>query len=91
VDPGDRREIYNGFGDSLARAVELTVTPGVFGFLGWLLDGRLSTTPLFTVLFTVLVFAYVAWRLWTGYEATMRAHEERLGLHARRPQRRPDG
>jgi hypothetical protein len=80
VDPGDRRDMYNGFGDSLARAVELTVTPAVFGLLGWLLDGRLSTRPLFTVVFTIGVFGYVVWKLWTGYEASMRAHEQRLGL-----------
>ena len=36
MDLSDRRDLYNGFGDALSRAVELVVTPAIFGFLGWL-------------------------------------------------------
>ena len=84
----DRRDLYNGFGDALSRAVELVLTPAVFGFLGWLLDGWIGTTPLFTIGLFFLVFLYVAWKLWSGYEVAMRAHEQRLGI-GRTQERRP--
>ena len=74
----DRRDTYNGFGDSLARAFELVVTPGIFGWFGWLLDGRVGTRPLFTIVFALIVFGYVAWKLWSGYETSMRAEERKL-------------
>ena len=80
MDLRDRQAMYNGFGDALARAFELVLTPAVFGFLGWLLDQRLGVTPLFTVTLTLVVFLYVGWKLWRGYETTMRGHEERLGV-----------
>ncbi|MEY2431858.1 MAG: hypothetical protein QOC92_1583, partial [Acidimicrobiaceae bacterium] len=34
MDLRDRRELNNGFGNALARAVELTLSPVIFGFLG---------------------------------------------------------
>ena len=75
-----KRELNNGFGESLAKAFELVVTPGIFGFFGWLLDHKLGTTPLFTLLFTLIVFGYVSWRLWGTYERQMQVHEGRLGM-----------
>ena len=42
-----RRELNNGFGEALAKAFELAVTPAIFAFLGHLLDRRLGTSPLF--------------------------------------------
>lgn len=76
----DRRETYNGFGDSLARAFELTLTPAIFGFLGWLVDRWLGLTPLFTLVFALFTFGYVVWKLRGGYETAMRQHERRLGI-----------
>lgn len=73
-----KRELNNGFGESLAKAFELVVTPGIFGFFGWLLDHKIGTTPLFTLLFTLTVFGYVAWKLWGSYERQMQAHETRF-------------
>ena len=75
-----KRELNNGFGESLAKAFELVVTPGIFGFLGWLLDNKIGTTPLFTLVFTLLVFGYVSWKLWGSYERQMQAHEARLRM-----------
>ena len=80
MDQSGRRDLYNGFGDALARAVELVVTPAIFGYLGWLADRRLGTTPLITIVLFVLVFVYVAWRMWYGYEQDMQAEERRLGV-----------
>ena len=78
-----KRELNNGFGESLAKAFELVVTPGIFGFFGWLLDHKVGTTPLFTLVFTLLVFGYVSWKLWGSYERQMQAHESRLGAAGR--------
>jgi F0F1-type ATP synthase assembly protein I len=89
VDLLAKRELNNGFGESLAKAFELVVTPGIFGFFGWLLDHKLGTTPLFTLLFTLIVFGYVSWRLWGTYERQMQAHEARLG-HAHQATKRSD-
>ena len=80
MDHFDRRDLYTGFSDALGRAVELVVTPAIFGFLGWLLDRKLGTTPVFTVVLFFLVFLYVAWKMWYGYERDMQAHEQRLGV-----------
>jgi F0F1-type ATP synthase assembly protein I len=76
----EKRELNTGFGDALARAFELVVTPGVFALLGWLLDRRLGTTPLFAFVFFFLVLGYVVWTLWMGYEADMQRHEQGLGV-----------
>jgi F0F1-type ATP synthase assembly protein I len=83
VDLLAKRELNNGFGESLAKAFELVVTPGIFGFLGWLLDHKVDTTPLFTLMFTLIVFGYLCWKLWGSYERQMQAHEDRLGVTRR--------
>jgi Putative F0F1-ATPase subunit Ca2+/Mg2+ transporter len=83
LDLEQRRELNNGFGDSLAKAVELTLTPAVFGFLGHLLDNRLGTNPIFLLLFTLFTFGYVAWKSWGSYERRMQEHEARLHVNAR--------
>ena len=76
----DKRELNTGFGDALARAFELVVTPGVFALLGWLIDRQLGTTPIFAFVFFFLVLGYVIWKLWMGYEADMQRHERGLGV-----------
>jgi F0F1-type ATP synthase assembly protein I len=75
-----KRELNTGFGDALARAFELVATPGIFGFLGWLLDRQIGTTPLFAIVFFLIVLSYVVWKMWSGYEAAMQKHESRLGV-----------
>lgn len=76
----DKRELNTGFGDALARAFELVVTPGVFALLGWLLDRKLGTTPIFAFVFFFAVLGYVIWKMWTGYVADMERHERGLGV-----------
>ena len=76
----EKRELNTGFGDALARAFELVVTPGVFALLGWLIDRQLGTTPVFAFVFFFLVLGYVVWKLWMGYEADMQRHERGLGV-----------
>lgn len=67
--------MWNGFGDGLARAFELVVTPAIFGFLGHLLDRRLDLTPLFLVSFALLALAWEFAKTWMGYEAAMRKQD----------------
>ena len=38
-----------GDADGMVAALELVITPTIFGFLGYLLDGALGTSPVFTV------------------------------------------
>ena len=74
----DRRELNNGFGDALAVAFELALTPAIFAFGGWRLDEWLGTSPLFLVTLFLLVMAYEIWKLFTRYDARMRVQEQEL-------------
>ncbi|HEY2814961.1 MAG TPA: AtpZ/AtpI family protein [Acidimicrobiales bacterium] len=78
MDLNERRELNNGFGEALARAFELVLTPVIFGFFGWLLDGRLGTRPVFMLLFFALVMGYEFWKHFSMYDAAMKRHEQQL-------------
>lgn len=78
MDPRERRETYNGASDAWARAVELTLTPLIFGFLGHRLDAWLGTTPVLTVVLSAFCLGYVVWKACTGYVAEMQIHEARF-------------
>jgi F0F1-type ATP synthase assembly protein I len=75
---GERRELTNGFGNSLSRAFELALTPAIFAGIGWLIDGRLGTRPLFTIVLFLVVVSYLIWKMFKGYDADMREQEARL-------------
>lgn len=74
----DRRDLNRGFSDAMARAVELALTPAIFGFLGWLVDGWLGTRPVFMLGLGLFTVCYVAWRMMRGYDEEMRERESRL-------------
>ena len=78
MDLRDRRELNNGFGNALSRAVELTVSPVIFGFLGYLLDGRLGTRPLFMVVLFGFTISYLFWKQYQRYDVEMKEHERKL-------------
>ena len=71
----ERRELYQGFGDTLALAFELAVTPVVVGLMGYGLDRWFGTLPILTIVFVVMAIVGLSARLWYGYDARMRAHE----------------
>jgi F0F1-type ATP synthase assembly protein I len=76
VDRGSRsRHIRQEQGDPIAQAAEFVVGPVLFGLLGWLLDGRLGTAPLFMVAFGVLGFVGVAVANYFRYMAKV-AHDD---------------
>lgn len=50
-------------------AFEFVMTPALFAFFGHLLDVRVHTGKLFTLLFAALVLAYEVWKVWYNYNA----------------------
>lgn len=73
----DQRELMNGFGDGLARAFELAVTPLVFAGIGWAIDSRLRTQPLFILVLLLVAVVGIGVREWIAYDAAMELEEER--------------
>jgi hypothetical protein len=71
-----RQQLYNGFGDTLARGFEIALTPFLFGGLGWFLDRVLGWTPVLTIALAVLAIVGLAVRTYYRYEEEMRAHEQ---------------
>jgi hypothetical protein len=90
LDLRERRELNNGFGEALARAFELALTPAIFAGLGWLLDGALGTRPVFTLVLFVLVAVYMIWKMLRGYDREMQVKEREL-LGERRTKGAGDG
>jgi F0F1-type ATP synthase assembly protein I len=78
VDPRERRETYNGASDAWSQAVELTVTPLIFGFLGHRLDLWAHTSPIFTLVLGLFCLGYVVWKAFMTYAARMEEHQARL-------------
>jgi hypothetical protein len=62
---GSRRFSHSDSG--FTAAFELVMTPALFGFFGFLLDNKLRTGPLFTVVLTAIVAVYEVWKLWYHY------------------------
>ena len=76
MDETGRRDLYNGFGDTLARGVELAVTPAIFGGGGYFLDRSIGTVPVFTIVLTLLCVVGMFVRAYYSYDAAMKVHEE---------------
>ena len=71
----DKRALYNGFGNGLSRAVELAVTPALFGGVGWLIDRWVGLYPLFTLLIGLLGVVGTFVSSWYRYDAAMKVEE----------------
>ena len=71
MDHTEKRQIRAGAGDALAKAFEMIATPAIFGVGGWLVDGRLGTFPLVTLILVVVVFGYQVWSFARDYGASM--------------------
>ena len=83
----DQRELMSGFGDGLARAFELAVTPLIFGAIGWFLDRRFGTQPLFLLIAFFAAIVGIGVREWAAYDAAMKVEEQRrIVLRERRSQ-----
>jgi hypothetical protein len=71
----ERRELYNGFGDGMALAFQIALTPAIFGVLGFWIDSKLNRTPLFTVLLFTFSIIGLFVSLWARYEEKMKAQD----------------
>lgn len=77
VQQRDQRELMNGFGDGLARAFEIAVIPVIFCGIGWVIDQRLNTQPLFILVFLLVAVVGLGIREWVAYDAAMKVEEDR--------------
>jgi F0F1-type ATP synthase assembly protein I len=70
-----RQELYNGFGETFTRGMEMVLTPALIGGLGYLLDRLSGLLPMFTIVFIVIGVVGVGVKEYYTYEAAMKAHE----------------
>jgi hypothetical protein len=71
----DKQALYNGFGDTLAKGVELVATPAIFALLGHLLDLWLGTHFIFAVLLGLFALVGMGVRFYFTYEDQMKKLE----------------
>jgi len=75
VDLRAARDVNNGFGEGLATAFGLVVTPLLTGFFGWLIDRWLGLHLVFALSFGLFTFGYLMWKLAVRYNREMDGHE----------------
>jgi F0F1-type ATP synthase assembly protein I len=74
--PADyKRQSYQGLGDGMSRAIELAVTPAIFGGLGYLLDQKFNTQPVCMIVLVVLTLVGMFVRNWAAYKIKMQELE----------------
>jgi len=76
MDVAARRDLNNGFGNTLVRSFEFAVTPTLFAALGYYLDSRVGTTLVFTIAFLVLALAGTLIRWYYDYTVHMSTLDE---------------
>lgn len=86
--PSNPREA--GFGDGLAAAFELVMTPALFGLLGYWIDRWLGIVPVLTLVLSISVLVYELWKVWGRYVAESDIELERWRA-ARAEVRRSNG
>jgi hypothetical protein len=80
-----RRQLNRGYSDGLSRALEIVVTPLLFGFLGHLVDNWLGTAPWFMIGFGAFAVTGMFVRFWLGYDREMQEHEAMIPKAATSP------
>jgi F0F1-type ATP synthase assembly protein I len=78
-----RQKLNRGYSDGLSRALEIVVTPLVFGLLGRLVDGWLDTRPWFTIGFAAFAVSGLFLKMWLGYDRQMKVEESKVAGLAR--------
>jgi F0F1-type ATP synthase assembly protein I len=68
----EQRELFNGFGDGLALAFQIALTPAIFGALGYVVDQWVDKTPVFTIVFFALAMVGLFISMWARYEEKMK-------------------
>ncbi len=72
----ERQATYNGFGDALAHATELVVTPLLFALAGYGLDRLFGTGPVLAIVLGLVGVLGVAIKSYYEYAARMAREEE---------------
>jgi F0F1-type ATP synthase assembly protein I len=70
-----RQELYNGFGETFTRGLEMVLTPALLGGIGYVLDRVAGILPVLTIVLTVVGVIGVGVKEYYVYEAAMQAHE----------------
>ena len=83
-----KQELNRGFGDALATAFELALTPAIMALIGWQLDRWLGTGPVFFLFLFVFTVSYEIWKFFKRYEAHMR--DEQAKVKGLRPPQEPN-
>jgi F0F1-type ATP synthase assembly protein I len=76
VELRERQATYNGFGDALAHATELVVTPLLFALAGYGLDRLFGTGPVLAIVFGLVGVLGVAVKSYYEYAARIAREEE---------------
>ena len=76
VELRDRQALWQGFGNGLGQAVEMVLTPVLFGAFGALLDHWFGTGPVLMLVFGVFGVVGMALRTYYWYQAKIAAEEE---------------
>ena len=76
MDVAARRELNNGFGDTMARSFEFAVTPVIFAGIGYVIDRIVGTTLVFTIGLLVFALAGVLIRWYYDYDLKIKKVEE---------------
>jgi F0F1-type ATP synthase assembly protein I len=76
VELRERQATYNGFGDALAHATELVVTPLLFALAGYGLDRLFGTGPILAIVFGLVGVIGVAVKSYYEYAARIAREEE---------------
>jgi putative Mn2+ efflux pump MntP len=83
-----KQEMNRGFGDALATAFELALTPAIMALIGWQLDRWLGTWPALFLFLFVFTVSYEIWKFFKRYEARMQ--DEQAKVKGLRPRQEPD-
>lgn len=73
-----KQDLNRGFGDALATAFELALTPAIMALIGWRLDAWLSTTPGFLLFLFLFTMSYEIWKMFKRYDARMQAEQSKV-------------
>jgi F0F1-type ATP synthase assembly protein I len=71
----ERRELNQGFGDSLAQAFEVVATTAIFFFIGWLIDRWLGTAPVFMIVLSLVCLVGKLYLMLVAYNEKMKRLE----------------
>ena len=84
-----RQHLYNGFGDTFTKGMEMVLTPMLMGGIGYLLDRVIGMVPVLTIVFLILGIVGVGVKEYYTYEAAIAVQEE--GKPWVKNGRKPDG